>query len=118
MNIFNLSRKLVVLSCFLGLAIGEDRSGATEKSVGGYELRVAATGKSADETVAPVETSDVFRNVIVAPGTTISLDSTVDYSLANTVAVTIQCAISNSADTSLGASGLILLARWMTPKVS
>ena len=55
----------------------------------------------------------MFRNVVIAAGTTVSLDSTLDYSSVSTVAVAVQCITCTSAATALGASSLTLQARWL-----
>jgi hypothetical protein len=49
---------------------------------------------------------------VIAGGKTVSLYSDLDYSSANTVAVTVSCIICSSAATSLGNSGLVLQSRW------
>lgn len=59
--------------------------------------------------------SEVFRDVTIASGKTLSLDSSLDYSSAATVAVMVECTACNTSGTSLGAAGLTLQARWSTP---
>jgi len=112
MSILKIGFGALVITCLL---FAQDRPRATEKSTEAHDFLSAAPVKSSDETTTPSEFSDVFRNVVVPPGKTISLDSTLDYSSSNTVAVTIQCNVCGLAETSLGASGLVLLARWMVP---
>jgi hypothetical protein len=86
-----------------------------EKSADAYDLTVTATAKSPRNAVVATENSEVFQSIVVAPGKRVSLDSTLDYSSVNTVAVTIQCIVCTSAVTSLGTSGLVLQALWLVP---
>jgi len=80
-----------------------------------YDLAVRpiarATGTAADNTAI----SEVFEDVVIAAGKTVSLSSALDYSSANTVAVTVLCIICSSAATALGTAGLVLQARWTVP---
>jgi hypothetical protein len=105
---------ICLIGCFVSPSLADERI-ATQKSADVYDLRTEVTRKSADETPTPSTISDVFRNLAIEPGRTISLDSTLDYSPAVTVAITIQCVVCNSATASLGASGLVLVARWLAP---
>lgn len=57
--------------------------------------------------------SEVFRNIVIPPGKDFSIDSTLDYSSANSVAVTVQCTTCNSSSSSLSGLGLTLQARWL-----
>src|ERR1039457_2692428 len=128
MNITKIGTATLLTSCFVCLSFAEDRPGprstterpsiATEKSGGTYDLAVTATAKpsrSAAAAAAATGVSEVFQNVVVASGNSVSLDSTMDYSAVNTVAVTVQCNVCTSAATSLGTSGLVLQARWIVP---
>lgn len=88
---------------------------ATEKSTAKSELPDRVRRKAADTPVSPITNADVFEGIIIQPGKTISLDSTLDYSTATSVAVGIQCIVCDSLSESLGTSGLVLLARWAVP---
>ncbi|MBZ5580456.1 MAG: hypothetical protein LAP40_28210 [Acidobacteriia bacterium] len=119
-----ISAAALLASSFLCLAFAEDRPGlrseaiaagsATEKSADLYDLAIAAT-RSVNPGLGATVSVEVFQNVVIAAGKTVSLDSALDYSTSNTVAVTVQCIVCTSATTALGASGLILQARWMAP---
>ena len=85
----------------------------TQKSAEAYDLALAP--KSSASIVSASGNSEVFQSVSIAPGKTVSIDSTMDYSSANTVAVTVQCIVCTSTATSLGTSGLVLQARWTVP---
>ena len=88
---------------------------AAEKAPEAYERGARPAVKAAAaETAAPAN-SDVFRDLVIPVGKSIFVDSTLDYSPAATVAVTVQCIVCNTAATALGASGLMLQARWVVP---
>jgi hypothetical protein len=113
MNINSRLLAAFLTPCLVCVSLAEDRPGkAMEKSAEVYDLVVRpiakASGTAADD--API--SEVFENVVIAGGKTVSLYSELDYSSANTVAVTVSCIICSSAATSLGNSGLVLQARW------
>jgi hypothetical protein len=57
----------------------------------------------------------VFNDLVIAAGKSVFVDSSLDYSAAGVVAVTLQCGVCTSATTSLGASGLVIQARWIVP---
>ncbi len=95
---------LLLVPCF-----GGDNA---EKSGEPYEFAVIKTAKAARD-VADTTISDVFKTVIIAAGKSVSLDSTMDYTSAAGVAVTVQCIICGTLATSLTGSGLALQARWM-----
>ena len=121
------SRRLAALltSCFVCLSFAQDRPDprstierrgiVTEKTPETYDLAVTPIARPSGIAAANTGISEVFGNVVVAAGKTVSLDSTLDYSSANTVAVTVLCIICSSAQTSLGNSGLVLQARWTVP---
>jgi hypothetical protein len=123
MNITSILTATLLTSCFVCLSLAEDRPGpraakepqsiVTEKSAGTYERPVTPIARASRRAVDAPATSEVFGLVIVPAGQTVSLDSTMDYSSANTVAVSVLCIICNSATTSLGNSGLVLQARWL-----
>jgi hypothetical protein len=102
--------------CLVCISLAQDPPAkATEKSAETYDVAVRpiarASGTAADD--API--SEVFENVVIAAGKTVSLYSELDYSSAGTVAVTVSCIICSTAATSLGNSGLVLQARWTVP---
>jgi hypothetical protein len=57
--------------------------------------------------------SEVFQSVIVPAGAFVSLNSTLDYTSAATVAVAVSCSTCATEATSLGNAGLSLNASWM-----
>jgi hypothetical protein len=93
----------------------EPQSLATEKSTTKNEIPAAAIRKSSDTPVTPTGNSEVFLGIFIDAGKTASLDSTLDYSSATSVAVMVQCIVCDSQASSLGVSGLVLLARWTVP---
>jgi|GEM_PF-2647103 len=88
---------------------------AVERSAAANESRARTVRRASDSSTSTTSNSEVYENVFVDAGKTVSIDSKLDYSAAATVAVGIQCTICDSTATSLGASGLVLLARWATP---
>jgi hypothetical protein len=93
----------------------QQEKAATEKS-GDASLAKKATSKSVPTGLVAVNAnSEVFENVTIAAGQTYSMDSTLDYTSAATVAVTLECVACTTAATSLGTSGLALQARWAVP---
>lgn len=111
----------VLVSCFVSASMAEDRPGpdrqpkVAEKSAEAYELAVTPTAKALAATTASAGNSEVYVNVVIPAGKTVSFDSTLDYSAAGTVAVTVLCNICTTAVTALGNSGLVLQARWTVP---
>lgn len=67
------------------------------------------------DAAASTSYSEVFRNVGIGAGQSVWLDSALDYSQANTVAVALLCTTCTSASTSLTSSGLVLEAFWSVP---
>lgn len=61
------------------------------------------------------ENADVFRNVVLAGGKSLLLESSLDFTNASAVAVTIVCTTCTSNATSLASAGLTLQARWVIP---
>lgn len=98
--------------CFVHVSIAEDRA---EKSADPYDLAINPVARKSVPATANTAISEVYENVVIAPGKSVSLNSALDYSSAPTVAVTVLCIICNSAATSLGNSGLVLQARWTVP---
>jgi len=116
MNIIRNFVAALLTPCLVCVSMAEDRpSRVTEKSAEVYDLAVRpiarATGTAADNNAI----SEVFEDVVIAAGKTVSLSSALDYSSANTVAVTVLCIICSSAATALGTAGLVLQARWTVP---
>jgi hypothetical protein len=98
------------------VSMAEDRpSRGTEKSAEVFDLAVRPIAKTSGTTSDNTAISEVFENVVIAAGKTVSLPSALDYSSANTVAVTVLCIICSSAATALGTAGLVLQARWTVP---
>jgi hypothetical protein len=125
MNMIKIATVTLLASCFVCLSLAEDRpgSGSTiegqsivrEKSAETYDRAAPRIVKAADSPVATTVVSEVFSDVIIAAGKSVNIDSTMDYSSANTVAVAVLCIICGTATTSLGSSGLVLQARWTVP---
>ena len=59
--------------------------------------------------------AEVFQNVVIDAGKSVSLNSTLDYSAADSVAVTVLCDGCDSDAKSLATAGLSLHARWLLP---
>jgi hypothetical protein len=96
--------------------MAEDRpSRGTEKSAEVFDLAVRPIAKTSGTAADNTAISEVFEDVVIAAGKTVSLSSGLDYSSANTVAVTVLCIICSSAATALGTAGLVLQARWTVP---
>jgi cytoskeletal protein RodZ len=93
----------------------EHPSVAVEKSAERSDLAVATPAKPATSSTASTTSSEVFSNIVIAAGQTNTINSTLDYSAASTVAVTVECTICTTAATSLTASGLVLQAGWTVP---
>ena len=91
---------------------------ATEKAGGGYELAAKPTRKATGAPAADTANYEVFEDIVIAAGKTVYMDSTLDYTSTNSVAVTVLCIICSSAATSLANSGLVLQARWSNPEAS
>jgi len=125
MKITKIGTASLFTSCFICLSLAEDRaeprsakephSIAAGRSAETYDLAVSATTKASRSGVAATGTSEVFQNIVIAPGKNVSQDSTLDYSSASTVAVAVQCSVCSTASASLGTSGLVLQARWTVP---
>jgi hypothetical protein len=117
MNLTKIGIVTLLPSFCVCLSLADERTGiASEKSPETYRLPVRSAAKSPE--VAATGGSEVFQDLVIPAGNNVFVDSTLDYSTANTVAVTIQCIVCSSAVTSLGASGLLLQARWSVPNAS
>lgn len=88
---------------------------AAESSVAKSDGPPPVIRKPSGNPVPVAENSEVFKGIFIGAGKTVSLDSTLDYSSAATVAIGIECIICDSKASSLGGSGLVLLARWAVP---
>jgi len=97
------------------LFAGETQGVATEKSAGMYEQVLSGQAKTPATAADTPTTSEVLRDVVIGAGKTITFDSTMDYSSATAVAVTVLCAACSTNDTSLATAGLVLQARWIVP---
>ncbi|MGA2113198.1 MAG: hypothetical protein ABSH56_00435 [Bryobacteraceae bacterium] len=97
-----------------GAGIQQEKA-ATEKS-GEASLTKKTPSKAVSTGLVAVNAnSEVFEDITIAAGQTYSMDSTLDYTSAATVAVTMECVACTTAATSLGSSGLVLQARWAVP---
>jgi hypothetical protein len=114
MNILrNFVAALLTLIC---ASLAEERPArVTEKSAEVYDLAVRPIAKASGTAADSTAISEVFENVVIAAGKTVSLSSALDFSPSNTVAVTVLCIICSSAATALGTAGLVLQARWTVP---
>src|ERR1035438_3121426 len=124
MTITTIGTTALLACCFVHLSLAEDRPDprlveppamATEKSAASYDRAVATPAKSADGTSVTTGNSEVFQSILIAAGKTYTINSTMDYSAAGTVAITLECIICSTAATSLGNSGLVLQASWTVP---
>jgi hypothetical protein len=116
---------ILLTSCVTGSALAEDRTVtvlvpanstiATEKSTESYNWALTRPPKAADVSTTTAANSEVFENITIAPGKTFTVASAMDYSSSITVAITVECTICTTTATSLGNSGLVLLAGWLVP---
>jgi hypothetical protein len=113
MKITTIVTATLLTSCLACFSLAEDRSGPSEKSAESHDLAVSAARKPVARDVAATGGSEVFQNVVIQAGKNVAIDSTLDYSSASTVAVTVQCTTCTSAAASLGSLGLVLQARWL-----
>lgn len=117
----------ILAVCLAGPCFAADESG----NRAGSQPQAAATAASgttplvkrvaAGASAAPVavnSNSEVFVSVVVEAGQTYSLESTLDYSSAATVAVAVECLACSTSNMSLGPLGLVLQARWAVPGAS
>jgi hypothetical protein len=103
---------VLIASSLAALSLAQDRPVA-EKSAQTADL-VTAPALSRKDAVN-TGTSEVFQNLVIAAGKSMALDSSLDYSSAATVAISVLCIICTSGATSLGNSGLVLQAAWTVP---
>lgn len=125
MNISKSGRIALLTSCFVCLSFAENRPEprspieprgvVTEKSAETFDIAVTPVAKTNGAAAASAGSSEIYVNVVIPAGKTVSFDSTLDYSSASTVAVTVLCNICTTAVTALGNSGLVLQARWTVP---
>ena len=128
MNTLSTGRIALLISCSVCLSFAqnppeprppvEPGGAVTEKSGDPADIAVTAVAKTGGTASANTATSEVFENVIVAAGKTVSLDSTLDYSAGSTVAITVLCNICTTALTALANAGLVLQARWTVPNAA
>ena len=118
MNIRKIGASALLTFCLVSLSFAQDRV-ATGKSAETYDL---VPGPAIARTVAAATSatanSEVFQSIVVAAGKTATINSALDYTSANTVAVTVQCIVCSTAATSLTNSGLVLLASWLVPNAA
>src|SRR4051795_2939620 len=114
MNFFTIDTAVVVLSFALVLSAAEDRrTNATEKSTETYDASPRVAMKSPLKPATAASSSEIFKDVVIAAGKNVAIDSTLDYSSASVVAITVQCDGCGTAATALGSTGLVLQARWL-----
>jgi hypothetical protein len=129
MNIIKIATAALLALCSLHLSAAQDREGpgdsapsfspvATERSAEAYAVALPPRPAATAAAAAATGNSEVFQNIVIAAGRNATINSTLDYSSANTVAVTVLCAICTTAATSLGTSGLVLQASWLVPNAS
>jgi hypothetical protein len=75
---------------------------------------IAAATKASTSTTTTTN-SEAYGSINIDAGKSVYIDSSLDYSSASTVAVTVQCTGCTTAATSLGTSGLVLHASWLVP---
>jgi hypothetical protein len=112
MHIFKIATAALLALCSLRLSVAQDRV-ATERSAEAYA--VAAPARPAATAATATGNSEVFQNIVIAAGKSVSISSTLDYSAASSVAVTLQCITCTTLATSLTGSGLVLQASWSVP---
>ena len=112
MNIVRIAIPAVLALCSLRSSVAQDRV-ATDRSAESYAGAVSARPAATASTATG--NSEVFQNIVIAAGKSVSINSTLNYSAATTVAVTVQCIICTSLATSLTSSGLVLQASWLVP---
>jgi hypothetical protein len=105
-------------ACLAGGKPGEESAvqqpkTATSRSGDASLAKMAAASTSSPTAVN--SNSEVFQNIVVTAGASYPIDSTLDYTSAATVAITLECQACDSAKAALGASGLTLEARWSVP---
>ncbi|SPE43126.1 conserved exported hypothetical protein [Candidatus Sulfopaludibacter sp. SbA3] len=103
MKIARFAFATLLAACFVCVSPAENRKATS----------VVIKDSDASAPTAPSGNSEVFQNIVIQAGTTYSIDSQMDYSSASTVAVGVQCSVCTTVDSSLGASGLILIPRWL-----
>lgn len=106
-------------ACLAGGKPGEESAvqqpkTATSRS-GDASLAKKMAAASTSSPTAVNSNSEVFQNIVVTAGASYPIDSTLDYTSAATVAITLECEACDSAKAALGASGLTLEARWSVP---
>jgi hypothetical protein len=123
MDLIRIGTAALLMSCFVCLCFGQareapsatSRNAATEKSGEARDLARTTTPKLSTNTASATGNAEVALNVVIDPGSSVSIDSSLDYSSAITVAIAVQCMACATAATSLGTLGLVLQARWMVP---
>lgn len=125
MNIKMIGIAALLAPCFVCLSFAQvqpdpqstvkRQSIAAEKSAAMQAIVASATPKSSVIAAFATGNSEVFRNIYIGMGKSVSLDSKLDYSSAGTVAIGLQCIICDTSATSLGTSGLVLQAQWAVP---
>ncbi len=105
---------VLIASSLAALSLAQDRPVA-EKSAQTADLVTAPTPTLSRKDAVNTGTSEVFQNLVIAAGKSMALDSSLDYSSAATVAISVLCIICTSGTTSLGNSGLVLQAAWTVP---
>jgi hypothetical protein len=111
MKIVSIGLALLLLP---GLSIAQDRP-AVEKSAEPSGPLVRPVPRATARDAVSVAISEVFENLVIAAGKTVTLDSALEFSASDSVAVSVLCIICSTANTSLGNSGLVLQARWTVP---
>lgn len=113
MKITSIFTLFLSATCFACCCLAENHSDtlskvpATETSAGMHDLVSSARAAAA------TGNSEVFHDIVIEAGKTVSFDSTLDYSSAGIVAISVLCTLCTTSETSLSTSGLILQARWM-----
>jgi len=104
---------LLIFSAVL-LSAAQERS---EPEVVSAKAAPAKSRAATDATTPPASPDywEVYSDLVIAAGKSLALDSTMDYSKSDRVAVTVRCTICNSAATSM--NNLVLKAFWKVPDV-
>ena len=100
------------LTCFAQA----ERQSAKEPSSEPHEL--VARVKASTAATLNSENFEVFLNVLIPAGRTVTLDSGLDYTSGSGAAVTVQCLTCTTQAAALSTGGLTLQARWTMPNAA
>ena len=113
---------MLVALCFIDSSLAADerpvesnnQSAAAERSSSGNAYVFKARSKPEDSTSTAVVNSEGYADVVIPVGKNVIIQSSLDYSYATTVAVSVLCTACITKAVSLSALGLVLEARWQS----